>query len=85
MPHLIHVGNSFGVRIPKAILVQLGWFQEDSNLVFKVTDEGLLISPEKKSREGWVEAFERTCKGEKEKLLLGETPINKFDNCEWEW
>lgn len=84
MTHLIHVGNSLGVRIPKAIIIQLG-FQENSDLVFKVTDEGLLISPKRKSREGWAKTFEGTCKGEKEQLLMGETIDNQFDTSEWEW
>lgn len=49
MTHVIRIGNSFGVRIPKAILQQVG-FNTDTNLVFKVIDDGLLISPEKHAR-----------------------------------
>ena len=56
MTHLIHVGNSLGVRIPKAIIAQVG-FKEDTSLVFKITEEGLLISSLKGAREGWGEAF----------------------------
>jgi antitoxin component of MazEF toxin-antitoxin module len=52
--HLIRVGNSLGVRIPKAIIAQVG-FLEDSDLVCKVTDEGLLISPS--CQEKWLYCF----------------------------
>ena len=51
MAHLIRIGNSFGVRIPQAIIQQIG-FKKDMNLVFKVTEDGLLISSEKQAREG---------------------------------
>lgn len=83
MAHIIHIGNSFGVRIPKAIIQQLG-FKEDMNLVFKITEEGLLISPEKQVREGWEHKFTTSKKRLKEPSLLGEFP-NEFDQDEWQW
>ena len=79
MAHIVPVGNSYGVRIPKAIILQLG-FKEDTNLSFKVTDNGLLISPEKKAREGWEDKF----KPSKERPLLGDFS-NDFDVDEWKW
>jgi len=82
MPRLIHVGNSIGVRIPKAIITQLG-LKENTDLVFKVTDQGLLIAPVRHSREGWGEAF-KARKGRKDQLFAEEV-INAFDNDEWEW
>jgi antitoxin MazE len=84
MFHLTHIGNSFGVRIPKAILTQLG-FKESTNLEFKVTQEGLLISPVRPSRKGWVETFQEEEKGQPEPLLMGENIVNKFDQEDWEW
>ncbi len=84
MTHLIHIGNSFGVRIPKAIIHQAG-FKEDTNLVFKVTEEGLLLSPVKQNREGWDEKFKAAGKDLKEPLLVGEEIENAFDKDEWEW
>ncbi len=84
MTHLIHVGNSLGVRIPKAIIAQVG-FKEDMDLVFKITNEGLLISPIKSPRKGWAESFKMAEKDGKADLLLGEEIINYFDEEEWEW
>lgn len=81
MAHLSHIGNSLGVRIPKAIIHQVG-FKEDTNLVFKVTDEGLLIAPEHTVRQGWDEAFKAANK--QEKSLMGHFS-NTFDEDEWQW
>lgn len=79
MAHIIPIGNSFGVRIPKAIIQQVG-FKENMDLVFKVTKEGLLISPEKQVRDGWEQKF----KSKEEHSLLGDFS-NEFDKDEWEW
>ncbi len=81
MAHLIHVGNSLGIRIPKAILSQLG-FRGNTELQLKIIEEGLLISSIKKSRSDWSEAFEKV---KKEPLLMGDHIENVFDQEEWEW
>ena len=53
---LITIGNSKGIRIPKAIIKQAQL--EDVELDFEVKDEGLLISPIKKHpRQHWHEAI----------------------------
>lgn len=83
MPHLIHIGNSLGVRIPQAIIQQTG-FKEEMNLVFKVTEEGLLISSVKQARDGWEQKFKSPEKKLKNPSLLGEFQ-NEFDKDEWEW
>lgn len=83
MAHLIRIGNSLGVRIPQAILQQIG-FEKDMNLVFKVTEEGLLISAQKRVRDGWEQEFKSQKKGLKNPSLLGEFQ-NEFDSDEWQW
>lgn len=83
MAHLIRIGNSFGVRIPKAIIHQAG-FEKEMNLIFKITEDGLLISSEKHAREGWEQQFKSPKKGRKNPSLLGELS-NDFDKEEWEW
>ena len=84
MAHLSRIGNSLGVRIPKAILLQVG-FKENANLIFKVTKDGLLIAPVKQARDGWEDAFKTSCKHKKEKPLMGDHFNNEFDKDEWEW
>lgn len=83
MAHLIRIGNSLGVRIPQAIIQQIG-FKKDMNLVLKVTEDGLLISSEKQAREGWEQEFKSPEKKLKNPSLLGEFQ-NEFDKDEWEW
>lgn len=83
MAHLIHIGNSFGVRIPQAIIQQVG-FKKNMNLVFNVTEDGLLISSEKQARDGWEQKFRSPEKRITDPFLLGEFQ-NEFDKDEWEW
>jgi len=52
MPHLIKIGNSQGVRIPKPLLQQAKL--ENVELEFVLMDEGLLIAPvHEKPRRDW--------------------------------
>ena len=54
MAELVKIGNSKGVRIPKALIEQAGL--EGSELELKVVRDGLLIRPLKQPRQGWDEA-----------------------------
>lgn len=84
MTTLIRIGNSQGVRIPKAIIEQANL--EDKELKFKVTDDGLLIQPVKKHREGWKEQFDKALQfkatGNEEQEWL---EALLADEGEWEW
>jgi len=51
MAQIIKIGNSQGIRIPKPIVSISNL--ENKELEFIVLNEGLLITPEKKSRAGW--------------------------------
>lgn len=55
MATLIKIGNSQGVRIPKALIEQARL--ADTELEFKVTNAGLLIRPANTPRQGWAERF----------------------------
>lgn len=56
MTTLIRIGNSQGVRIPKAIIEQAKLAEK--KLSFEVTQAGLLIKPiAPNPREGWAAAF----------------------------
>ena len=56
MAELIQIGNSKGVRIPKALIEQAGL--EGGELELRVVRGGLLIKPLKRPRQGWDEAVE---------------------------
>jgi len=51
MAQIIKIGNSQGIRIPKPIVSISNL--ENQELDFVVLNEGLLITPEKKSRISW--------------------------------
>ncbi len=83
MTTLTRIGNSQGIRIPKAVieLAQL----ENKELSFKVTDEGLLIQTIDKPRQSWKEQFDKVIQSEK-KIIDNEwldAPL--VDNKDWEW
>ena len=84
MTTLIRIGNSQGVRIPKAIIKQVQL--ENKELEFKVIDDGLLIHPIKKPREGWKKQFDKISKRQE----LSETDQEWLDaplsnDEDWEW
>ncbi len=89
MTTLIRIGNSQGVRIPKAIIEQAQL--EGNELLFKVNDDGLLIQPLQKSRQGWKKEFEKILKFEKTDPIDQEwidqewldVPLNDIED--WEW
>jgi len=64
---LIQIGNSKGVRLPKAVLDELGNF---SVADLQVKDGSLVITPKHNPRQGWKEKFEGFGQGQDEKELL---------------
>ena len=65
---LARVGNSRGIRIPKAVLEQcrLGETAE-----LRVERDRLIIEPQRRPRQGWAEAFRAAGSPENDELLLG--------------
>lgn len=81
--HLIAVGNSKGLRLPKTILAQCGI---EDTVRLKVTDEGLLISPVHSPRQGWEEAIKTaSCPQVREDATGFMELSNTFDAEEWTW
>ncbi len=58
MAHLVKIGNSQGIRIPKPIIEQA--HLEGKELKFQILNGGLFIVPVLKPREGWAESIEKT-------------------------
>ncbi len=84
MTTLIRIGNSQGVRIPKAIIEQARL--NDKELNFKITDDGLLIQPLKRPRQGWKKQFEKAQLSDKSDKIDKEwldAPL--VEDEEWEW
>jgi len=57
MVHLVKIGNSQGIRIPKPIIEQAQLVGKELKL--EVVKEGLLIAPKRAPREGWEQAINK--------------------------
>lgn len=53
---IVSIGNSQGVRIPKALLEESGISPKQA-VTLTVVDSTIVIAPAKDPREGWAEAF----------------------------
>ena len=60
MAHLIQIGNSQGVRIPKPLIEEAHF--DGTELSIKLVNDGILISPKHCPREGWKQAISETLK-----------------------
>lgn len=79
--HLIKIGNSRGIRIPKVCLEQVGLTDE---AVITVEANQLVIRPAHHPRKGWEDQFKEMAEAGEDKLLDPETPT-EWDRTEWEW
>ncbi len=78
---IVRIGNSQGVRIPKALLEQTGLSGE---VEITARNGSLMIRRVRKPREGWAAAFaEMARRGDD--ALLDEHTTTRFDEDEWEW
>lgn len=80
---LIRIGNSRGVRIPKAFLEECR-LQDEVDL--EVQHDHLVIRAARRPRTGWDEAFRRMGERQDDALLdEGSLPATEWDTTEWEW
>jgi len=56
MAHLVKIGNSQGIRIPKSLIQQA--HLEGKELDIQVVNQGILVTPSKKPRENWQKSIE---------------------------
>jgi antitoxin MazE len=80
---IVRIGNSRGIRIPKALLDQCNL---GSTVELEVQDGSLVVRPAERPRLGWDEAFRRMAAQGDDELLdresIGQTD---WDATEWEW
>lgn len=86
MASLIKIGNSQGIRLPKAIIKQA--HLENADLEFEVLENGLLIKPANNvGREVWKENIQNVMmanQGKVDKALLDDM-LNDSDLDDYEW
>ena len=78
---LIRIGNSRGIRIPKALIEAAGL---DVSLRLRVVDAGLLVERAEDARTGWAKAA-RELREQGGGGLLDDPVPTLFDESEWEW
>jgi len=80
---VIRIGNSRGIRIPKALLEQC---RLGDTVELEVQRDHLVIRPVAKPRSGWEEAFRRMAQQGDDALLDRESlSPTQWDRTEWEW
>jgi antitoxin MazE len=77
---IVPIGNSRGIRIPKALLEQCGF---GKNAEITVEDNRLVLSPGRRVRSGWEDSFRAMAAKQDDKLL--DMPTSAFDESEWQW
>jgi antitoxin MazE len=75
---LIRIGNSRGVRLPKAVIEQVGLEDE---VELRVEDQRVVIMPSSRPRAGWAEAVRDLGPDE----LLDPPAPTRFDEADWQW
>lgn len=81
---IVKIGNSYGIRIPRTIIEQLGLGEE---VELEVKNNRLIIHAAQTPRKGWPAAFRKMAQ-KKDDILLDETELhfqNSWDEREWDW
>jgi antitoxin MazE len=81
--HIVPIGNSRGIRIPKPLLEQAGLSGE---VEISAQDDTLVIRPVRRPRSGWAAAFQEMAQHGDDRLLDDVAPTqSSWDEDEWEW
>jgi antitoxin MazE len=79
--HLVRIGNSRGVRLPKPLIEEAGLTDE---VELRAREGAIVISRTTHPRAGWKEAARRLRERNDDTLLEPPTPT-RFDRQEWKW
>lgn len=81
--HLIKIGNSQGIRIPKPLMEQAGI---SSEVEIEALAGQLVIRPIRSARSGWDEAFQQMALNGDDRLEDTEPLIlTSWEESEWQW
>lgn len=79
---IIRIGNSKGIRIPKALLEQMNAGEQ---VTLRVEDGELIVGPVDNPRQGWEQAFANMAAAGEDQLLFPDNIANEWDEEAWEW
>ena len=78
---LVRIGNSRGIRLPKAVLAEA---RLDDEVELKAEPGCIVIRSARRPRAGWAEAAQQMRKRGEDRLL--DRPVStRFDREEWKW
>ena len=79
---LIKIGNSKGLRLPKAIIEQclLG-----NEIEMEINGNKLVLFSSQDVRKGWADAFKKMHENSDDELLDNDIIESEWDNTEWTW
>jgi antitoxin MazE len=79
---IIRIGNSKGLRIPKAFLKQCGM---KGTVDLRVENHSLIVTPYEEVRAGWEKCFQLMAENKDDTLLDVSSLANSWDEDEWQW
>jgi antitoxin MazE len=79
---VVRIGNSRGIRLPKAIIEQCGFGDAVDVTVRKGT---LHVTAARRSRHGWGERFKAMAESGHDEPIDGGASPTTFDRTEWTW
>lgn len=81
--HIVRIGNSQGVRIPKVLLEQTGLSGE---VDLSADEDTLVIRPATRPRAGWADTFREMARRGDDCLLDDVGPSSSaWDEDGWQW
>ena len=81
--NVIKIGNSRGIRIPKAILEQC---HLDGEVQLETRGDHLVVRSAAKPRRGWEKAFRAMVERSDDAMLEGDVLVEtSWERDEWQW
>jgi antitoxin MazE len=77
---LVRIGNSKGLRLPKAVVEACGL---ENDVLLEARRGRLIVKPAAAPRRDWDQRFQRVRARPGDALI--ETPPSSWDRTEWEW
>jgi antitoxin MazE len=79
--HIVRIGNSRGIRIPKRLLEEC---RLEETVELEAHKDHLVVRSATKPRSGWEEAFRRMAAASDD-ALIDEESSTSWDKTEWRW
>ena len=80
--HIVRIGNSQGIRIPKALLAKC---RLEDEVELDSREGYLIVRPVRAPREGWDEAFQAMAAAGDDTPLDGTDNETEWERDEWQW